>query len=82
MPHRNLRLAEYALPPLAYARVIRSWVGYEARAPDILPLAGEIPGFENAYVLGAVLGGYTIGPISVFCWATRFSARSKSPARS
>ena len=58
----NLRLAEYALPPLAYARVIRSWVGYEARAPDILPLAGEIPGFENAYVLGAVLGGYTIGP--------------------
>ncbi len=58
----NLRLAEYALPPLADSRLIRSWVGYEARAPDVLPLAGEIPGFPNAYVIGAVLGGYTIGP--------------------
>ena len=34
----------------------------EARAPDVLPLVGEIPGFSNAYVIGAVLGGYTIGP--------------------
>jgi len=58
----NLRLAEYTLPPLADSRLIRSWVGYEARAPDVLPLVGEIPGFANAYVIGAVLGGYTIGP--------------------
>ena len=58
----NLRLAEYALPPLADSRLIRSWVGYEARTPDVLPLVGEIPGFSNAYVIGAVLGGYTIGP--------------------
>ena len=58
----NLRLAEYALPALADSRLIRSWVGYEARSPDVLPLAGEIPGFPNAYVIGAVLGGYTIGP--------------------
>jgi glycine/D-amino acid oxidase-like deaminating enzyme len=58
----NLRLAEYALPALAGSRLIRSWVGYEARAPDVMPLAGEIPGHPNAFVLGAVLGGYTIGP--------------------
>ncbi len=58
----NLRLAEYTLPALADSRLIRSWVGYEARAPDVLPLVGEIPGFSNAYVIGAVLGGYTIGP--------------------
>ncbi len=58
----NLRLAEYALPPLADSRLIRSWVGYEARTPDVSPLVGEIPGFPNAYVIGAVLGGYTIGP--------------------
>ena len=44
----NLRLAEYALPPLADSRLIRSWVGYEARTPDVLPLVGEIPGFSNA----------------------------------
>jgi glycine/D-amino acid oxidase-like deaminating enzyme len=58
----NLRLAEYALPALARSRLMRSWVGYEARAPDVLPLVGEIPGLQNAYVIGAVLGGYTIGP--------------------
>jgi glycine/D-amino acid oxidase-like deaminating enzyme len=58
----NLRLAEYAVPKLADSRLIRSWVGYEARAPDVLPLAGEIPSCPNAFVLGAVLGGYTIGP--------------------
>jgi glycine/D-amino acid oxidase-like deaminating enzyme len=58
----NLRLAEYALPPLASSRLIRSWIGYEARAPDVLPLVGEIPNHPNAYVIGAVLGGYTIGP--------------------
>ena len=57
----NLRLAQHALPALADARLIRSWVGYE-RAPDVLPLAGELPGRPNAFVLGAVLGGYTIGP--------------------
>lgn len=58
----NLRLAQYALPELASSRIVRSWAGYEARAPDVMPLAGEIPGHPNAYVLGAVLGGYTIGP--------------------
>lgn len=58
----NLRLAEYALPALGKARLTRSWIGFEARTPDVLPLAGEIPGSPNAYVLGAVLGGYTIGP--------------------
>jgi len=58
----NLRLAQHALPALANARLVRSWAGFEARAPDVLPLAGEIPGHPNAYVLGAVLGGYTIGP--------------------
>ena len=56
------RLAEYALPLLADSRLMRSWVGYEVRTPDVLPLVGEIPGFSNAYVIGAVLGGYTIGP--------------------
>lgn len=58
----NLRLAQYALPPLARSRLLRSWVGYEARAPDVLPLVGTIPGIANAFVIGAVLGGYTIGP--------------------
>lgn len=58
----NLRLATSAMQPLADARLIRSWVGFEARTPDALPLAGELPHCPNAYVIGAVLGGYTIGP--------------------
>ena len=58
----NLRLAEHALPELADARLVRSWVGFEARAPDVMPLAGEIGDRPGAFILGAVLGGYTIGP--------------------
>lgn len=58
----NLALAQYALPALAKARVLRSWTGFEANVPDFYPLAGALPGVENAFVLGCVRGGYTIGP--------------------
>ncbi|MEH6727939.1 MAG: FAD-dependent oxidoreductase, partial [Hyphomicrobiales bacterium] len=58
----NLALAQYALPDLAKARVLRSWTGFEANVPDFYPLAGALPGVEDAYVLGCVRGGYTIGP--------------------
>jgi len=58
----NLALAQYALPALAKARVLRSWTGFEANVPDFYPLAGPLPGVENAFVLGCVRGGYTIGP--------------------
>lgn len=58
----NLALAQYALPELANARVLRSWTGFEANVPDFYPLAGGLPGVESAFVLGCVRGGYTIGP--------------------
>ncbi|MQY43975.1 FAD-dependent oxidoreductase [Epibacterium sp. SM1969] len=58
----NLALAQFALPALAGARVLRSWTGFEANVPDFYPLAGELPGVEGAFVLGCVRGGYTIGP--------------------
>ncbi|MFB9148947.1 NAD(P)/FAD-dependent oxidoreductase [Roseovarius ramblicola] len=58
----NLALAQYALPGLARARVLRSWTGFEANVPDFYPLAGALPGVGNAFVLGCVRGGYTIGP--------------------
>lgn len=58
----NLALAQFALPPLAGARVLRSWTGFEANVPDFYPLAGALPGVEGAFVLGCVRGGYTIGP--------------------
>jgi glycine/D-amino acid oxidase-like deaminating enzyme len=58
----NLALAQFALPALANARVMRSWTGFEANVPDFYPLAGALPGVEGAFVLGCVRGGYTIGP--------------------
>jgi sarcosine oxidase subunit beta len=58
----NLRLAQYAVPALASAQVARSWLGFEATVPDSMPLVGAIPGIPNAYVIGCVQGGYTIGP--------------------
>jgi glycine/D-amino acid oxidase-like deaminating enzyme len=58
----NLRLAQYAVPGLARARIVRAWTGFEAHAPDFFPMAGLMPGTSNIYVLCCVRGGYTIGP--------------------
>jgi sarcosine oxidase subunit beta len=58
----NLRFAQYAVPGLARARIVRAWTGFEAHAPDFFPMAGLLPGTSNMYVLCCVRGGYTIGP--------------------
>jgi len=58
----NLRLAQYVLPRLADARVVRCWTGFEAQTPDSVPLAGLMPGMTNVFVLCCVRSGYTIGP--------------------
>lgn len=58
----NLQLAHHAVPALADYRVLRSWTGFEANVADFYPLAGALPGVPDAYVLGCVRGGYTIGP--------------------
>jgi len=58
----NLRLAQFALPGLRETRLLRSWTGFEANVPDFYPLAGAVPGVADAFILGCVRGGYTIGP--------------------
>jgi len=58
----NLRLAQYVLPDLATARLVRAWTGFEAQTPDSVPLAGLLPGTSNVFVLCCVRSGYTIGP--------------------
>lgn len=58
----NLRLAHYAIPELAQARVVRSWAGQEGSALDFMPVVGALPDHEDAYIIGLVRGGYTIGP--------------------
>ena len=59
----NLRLAHHAIPALAEARVLRSWIGLDANVPDFVPLVGPVPGAAGAFVVGCVRGGYTIGPL-------------------
>ncbi len=58
----NLRLAHYALPEVAKTRVVRTWLGLEANVPDFMPLVGPLPGVDDAFVIGCVRGGFTIGP--------------------
>jgi sarcosine oxidase subunit beta len=58
----NLRLAQFAVPGLGALRVARAWTGFEANVPDFYPLAGAIPGVDNAFILSCVRGGFTIGP--------------------
>ncbi|RAH98378.1 FAD-dependent oxidoreductase [Acuticoccus sediminis] len=58
----NLALASFVLPALGAVRIVRSWTGFEAHVPDFYPLAGALPCVPNAFVLGCVRGGYTIGP--------------------
>ncbi len=58
----NLRLAQFAVPGLRDIRLLRSWTGFEANVPDFYPLAGPAPGVPDAFILGCVRGGYTIGP--------------------
>lgn len=58
----NLRLASYVIPALRNARIVRTWLGVEGSSADVMPLVGDIPGAPNAYVIGCVRGGFTIGP--------------------
>lgn len=58
----NMRLAAYAVPALAEARIVRIWLGLEAETADALPIIGDVPGVADAYVIGSAHSGYTSGP--------------------
>lgn len=58
----NMRLAAYAVPALAEARIARIWLGLEAETADAMPIVGEVPGVPRAYVVGSAHSGYTSGP--------------------
>jgi glycine/D-amino acid oxidase-like deaminating enzyme len=58
----NLRYAHSTLPALAQARIVRAWLGLEARVPDTKPIVGPLPGIENVYIIGCIPSGFTIGP--------------------
>ncbi|SDE28868.1 Glycine/D-amino acid oxidase [Variovorax sp. CF079] len=58
----NVRLAAYAVPALAEARIARIWLGLEAETADAMPIIGDVPGVPQAYVIGSAHSGYTSGP--------------------
>lgn len=58
----NLRFAVHALPALRNLRIVRSWYGYDSVSPDVMPMAGAVPGREGLFMISCVRGGFTIGP--------------------
>lgn len=58
----NMRLASYAVPALAEARIARIWLGLEAETADAMPIIGDVPGIPDAFVVGSAHSGYTSGP--------------------
>ncbi|OSP54001.1 FAD-binding oxidoreductase [Pseudoruegeria sp. SK021] len=63
----NVRLAVHAIPRLRQTRIVRSWTGFESETADALPALGPIPGFEGAWICGAVHSGYTSAPYTAHC---------------
>ncbi len=58
----NMRLAATVVPSLADLRILRSWAGYDAVAPDALPVMGRLTGHDQAWVLACARGGYGLAP--------------------
>jgi sarcosine oxidase, subunit beta len=58
----NMRVAAGVVPTLAGLQVVRAWSGFEAVAPDALPVVGRLPGHEDAFVLACAWGGYSQAP--------------------
>jgi glycine/D-amino acid oxidase-like deaminating enzyme len=59
---QNLATAVSVVPELARLKLVRTWAGYEAVAPDALPAFGRLPGMKSAYIAAAARGGFTFGP--------------------
>lgn len=58
----NLRLAQHVIPALAKTGIARVWLGLESETADGMPMIGPLPGERDAWVIGCVHSGYTIGP--------------------
>jgi len=59
----NLRVAAGVVPGLAGLQIVRSWAGLEGATPDLLPLVGRLPGFDNVFMTACAPGGFTLGPL-------------------
>ncbi len=59
---RNYVHAIGVVPGLGKVKITRMWAGFEGTTADEYPLFGRLPGQRNAYIIGCVRGGYTLGP--------------------
>lgn len=58
----NMRVAASVIPTLGNLHIIRTWAGFEAVAPDALPIMGQLGGYDQAWVLACARGGYSLAP--------------------
>ncbi len=58
----NMRVAARVIPSLANLRITRTWAGFEAVAPDALPILGQLGEYDRAWVLACARGGYSLAP--------------------
>lgn len=58
----NMRTATAVLPSLARLTLLRSWSGFEAVAPDALPVFGQLADVGEAYIVAGARGAYSQGP--------------------
>ena len=58
----NLRVAANVIPKLRDLHIVRTWAGFEAVAPDALPIMGRLGRHEHAWALTCARGGYSLAP--------------------
>ncbi|HCK76721.1 MAG TPA: hypothetical protein DHW07_06205 [Gammaproteobacteria bacterium] len=58
----NLRIAANVIPRLKDLHIIRTWAGFEAVAPDALPIMGRLGEDDHVWVLACARGGYSLAP--------------------
>ena len=58
----NMRIAVDVIPKLRNLRITRTWAGFEAVAPDALPVMGQLGRYEHVWTLACARGGYSLAP--------------------
>ena len=58
----NMRVAADVIPKLRDLHILRTWAGFEAVAPDALPIMGQLGQDDHVWTLGCARGGYSLAP--------------------
>lgn len=58
----NMRVAADVIPKIRDLHILRTWAGFEAVAPDALPIMGQLGQDDHVWTLGCARGGYSLAP--------------------